>query len=414
MKLARQWFFAALLLLSTAWPAQAAPAPAKPLSSTPLTFYVAKGAPHSCGPGCSEWIAVEGGFGIGSAARFRALIARLGKQKLPVFFHSPGGLVEEAMIIGRLMREKGMTSGVGLTIPEGCMDEKRKQECDELKKSGKKLDADLLTSAGRCSSACAYALLGGKTRVVAPGARIGVHATRSVNIANNQVKIADLSKKSAEQQKADRQRYREKLRSYAREMGMNVQLIEVAEDVPHEKIHYLTRNQIAEFGIDRSTFTETPWKFVEGPSIKPAITKFFMEARGQEKTEFPASYIRLACGNSGRATVFYSRGLTSGENNLWQIKLLVGDDGLQVNSTGVRQYDWIENERSFDVRFAATDFSRLRVSGDVLEIVEASWASPAPYAHIVRLSAEGWGEALGRLREKCMNPGGISAAGTRG
>jgi len=139
-----------------------------------------------------------------------------------------------------------------------------------------------------------------------------------------------------------------------------------------------------------------------------------MEARGQEKTEFPASYIRLACGNSGRATVFYSRGLTSGENNLWQIKLLVGDDGLQVNSTGVRQYDWIENERSFDVRFAATDFSRLRVSGDVLEIVEASWASPAPYAHIVRLSAEGWGEALGRLREKCMNPGGISAAGTRG
>jgi hypothetical protein len=403
------------LLMSAAMPgAQAAPAPAKTISDAPLIFYVAKGAPHICGPGCSEWIAVEGSFGVGAAAQFRALLSRLGKQKLPVFFHSPGGLVEEALTIGRLMREKGMTSGVGRTVPEGCSDEKRKKECDDLKKSGKTLDGDLLTSAGLCSSACVYALLGGKTRVVSPGARIGVHAVRSVNIANKQVKMVDLTNKSAEQQRADRKRYREKLRTYVREMGTNVQLVDVAEDVPHEKIHYLTRNQIAELNIDRSTFTETPWKFVEGPSIAPAMSKFFMEARGQEKTEFPASYIRLGCGNSGKATVLYSRGMTSGETNKWQIKLLVGDDGLQVASTGVRQYDWIENERSFDVRFAVTDFSRLRVSGDVLEIVETSWALPAPYAHIVRLSTQGWGEALGRLREKCMNPDGFSDRGTRG
>jgi hypothetical protein len=408
-------FATAIALLTTvAIQAQAAPAPDKTISTVPMTFFIARGATNSCGPGCSEWIVVEGDFGVGSAAQFRALLSHLGKQKLPVFFHSPGGLVEEALTIGRLMREKGMTSGVGRTIPEGCLDEKRKKECDDLKKSGKKLDADLLTSAGRCSSACVYALLGGKTRIVPPGARVGVHAARSVNIANKQVKMVDVTKKSAAQQKADRQRYQEKLRTYVREMGTNVQLVDVAQGVPHEKIHYLTRNQIAELGIDRSTFAETPWKFVEGPSIAPAISKFFMEARGQEKTEFPASYLRLACGNSGKATVFYSRGMTSGETNKWQIKLLVGDDGLQVLSTGVRQFDWIENERSFDVRFAVTDFSHLRVSGDVLEIVETSWEQPAPYAHIVRVSAQGWGEALGRLREKCMNPDGISDRGTRG
>jgi hypothetical protein len=405
---------ATVLLTTVAVQAQAAPAPAKAVAAVPMTFFIARGAPNICGPGCSEWIVGEGDFGVGSAAQFRALLSRLGKQKLPVFFHSPGGLVEEALTIGRLMREKGMISGVGRTKPEGCSDEKQKKECDELKKSGKKLDADLLTSAGGCSSACVYALLGGKTRMVSPGARIGVHAAQSVNIANKQVKMVDVTKKSAERQRADRQRFREKLRIYVREMGTNVQLVDVAEGVPHEKIHYLTRNQIAELGVDRSTFTETPWKFVEGPSIAPAMSKFFMEARGQEKTEFPASYLRLACGNSGKATVFYSRGMTSGETDKWQIKLLVGDDGLQVFSTGVRQYDWIENERSFDVRFAAADFSQLRVSGDVLEIVETSWAPPAPYAHIVRVSAQGWGEALGRLREKCMNPNGISDRGTRG
>lgn len=408
---------AALALLTAACASQSHAAPAKLSAATPLTFYVVTGEPNSCGPGCSEWIAVEGRFTVGSASQFRALITRLGKQKLPIFFHSPGGLIDEALSIGRLMREKGMTVGVGRTTPDGCADEKQKQECDERKKSGKKLHADLRTSDGRCSSACVYAILGGKTRVISPGAQLGVHAGRSVSIANKQVKEVDLSKVSAQRQKASRQRLKDKLRDYVREMGVSTELVDVAEAVPNEKLYNLTRNQIARLGIDRSPFAETPWKFIEGASTSPAMSKFFFEARGEGKPEFPASYIRLACGNGGKAAVFYSRGLISGEtnaNNRQQIRLLVGEDGLQVNSTGVRQFDWIENERSFDVRFAVTDFSRLRVPGDVLEIVETSLADSGPYAHVVKLSAKGWGEALGRLREKCMNPDGLSDRGTRG
>jgi len=413
----RKWasLFAALLL-TLSFAAQSRAAPAKDLGSNePILLYIAKGAPDSCGPGCSEWIAAEGDFGIGSAAQFRALLARLGKQKLPVFFHSPGGLIDEALNIGRLLREKGIVTGIGRTIPEGCADEKKAKECSAHKKSGKKLDADLLTSRGRCASACSYALLGGKTRMVAPGAALGVHAARSVNIENKRVKAVDLSKRTEQQQKASRQRFREKLRAYLREMGIDARLAEVAEGVPHEKMHYLTRNQIAEFGIDRSTFAETPWKFAEGPNV-PAISKFFFEARGDGKSEFPASYVRLACSTSqnGKAAVWYSRGLASGENNRQQIKLLVGDDGLMVASTGVRQLEWIENERSFDQRFAVAEFSSLQVPGDVLEIIETSWDPPAPYTHIVRLSSKGWGEALGKLREKCLNPGGFSAQDTRG
>jgi hypothetical protein len=405
--------------------AQAAPGQAAPAQTSkyanPITLYVARGAPDICGPGCSEWIVAEGRFGFGSASQFRALLARLGKQKLPVFFNSPGGLLGEGLAIGRLMREKGLASALGRTIPTDCgddKDEKKAKACSELKMSGKKLEADLRVSEGRCNSTCVYAVLGGKTRAVAPGARLGVHAAQRVKVtlADKKVKEIDYSKLSPREQKENLKRIRDMLRTYVREMGIDLELVDVSDAVPNEDIRYLTRAQIVKFGIDRSTFSETPWKFIEGPSLAPAISKHFFEARGQEKSEFPASYIRLACStnNIGKAAVFYSRGLISGETNLRQIKLLVGDDGLQVASTGVRQYDWIENERSFDVRFAVTDFSRLRVSGDVFEIVEASWASPAPYAHIVRLSAEGWGEALGRLREKCMNPGGISDRGTRG
>lgn len=410
-------FAVALLVLALVPPTQAAPADALSTAG-PITLYVATGDANSCGPGCNEWIVAEGEFGIGSATQFRAMLGRLAKQTLPVYFNSPGGLVGEALQIGRMMREKGLTSALGRTAPSDCSDdkkdEKKAKECSALKKSGKKLHADLQTSEGRCNSACVYAVLGGKTRLISPGARLGVHAARSVNIAKHQVKAVDTSKLSPQQYKADRQRFRDKLRAYVREMGIDATLVDVSEAVPHEKVQYLSRTQIAKFGIDRSTFSETPWKFVEGPSLKPAVSKFFLEARGDDKSEFAPSYIRLACGNGGKATVFYSRGLASGETNTQQIKLLVGDDGLQVNSTGVRQYDWLETDRSFDARFAVTDFSRLRVSGNVLEIVETSWAPPAPYAHIVRLSAQGWGEALGRLREKCMNPDGISDRGTRG
>lgn len=86
-------FAAAMGLLATATVPEARAAPANTLySADPLTVYVARGIPDICGLGCSEWIVAEGRFGVGSADKFRALLTRLGKQKLPVFFNSPGGL----------------------------------------------------------------------------------------------------------------------------------------------------------------------------------------------------------------------------------------------------------------------------------------------------------------------------------
>src|SRR5215470_18558608 len=61
-------------------------------SQTPMLFYLAKGEPDSCGPACSEWIAAEGRFEESSAQRLRAFLSRTGNRKLPIFFHSTGGL----------------------------------------------------------------------------------------------------------------------------------------------------------------------------------------------------------------------------------------------------------------------------------------------------------------------------------
>lgn len=82
------------------------------LARQALTFFVARGPEDSCGPGCRDWIAADGQFDEGSAARFRAFLARVKPGRLPVFFNSNGGLQEEAMAIGRILRERGMRAGV--------------------------------------------------------------------------------------------------------------------------------------------------------------------------------------------------------------------------------------------------------------------------------------------------------------
>src|SRR5262245_32447066 len=84
---------------------------------TPMVFYVAKGEPNECGQGCSEWIAAEGYIDLGAAHRLRAFLRDSGRRQLPIFFYSPGGMQAQALAMGRLLRQQGMTAGVAETVP---------------------------------------------------------------------------------------------------------------------------------------------------------------------------------------------------------------------------------------------------------------------------------------------------------
>src|SRR5580704_1155023 len=127
-------------------PVPAAPA-AKPALLPPIVFFVAKGDANACGPGCNEWIAAEGTIDAGADGRLRALLKKLGGRKLPLYFHSPGGAIPAGLAIGRMMRERGLTAGVGRTVPAGC-DPKAASDpaCDKLERSGRELLADLDTA----------------------------------------------------------------------------------------------------------------------------------------------------------------------------------------------------------------------------------------------------------------------------
>src|SRR5262245_22719098 len=86
----------------------AVPKSAAILRLPPMIFYLAKGENGTCGTDCNEWIAAEGQIETDSAQLLRTFLTRLGKRKLPIFFHSPGGNVTASMSMGRLLDRKSV------------------------------------------------------------------------------------------------------------------------------------------------------------------------------------------------------------------------------------------------------------------------------------------------------------------
>jgi hypothetical protein len=208
----------------------------------PMVFYLAKGEPDACGPGCSEWIAAEGEFDRFTATLLHSILVRRHIEHLPIYFDSPGGLLRSAMLVGRVLRARDMIAGVSRTKPDACAGADV-QKCIDLKRSGETLPAKL-DSEARCNGVCVYALIGAKLRQVPPGAVLGVRSGKVFRrLANgNWMQIAQ-----SPEHEAGRQQLR---RTYVRQMGVDPRLVELESKVPFEGVHVLSREEIAELGID--------------------------------------------------------------------------------------------------------------------------------------------------------------------
>jgi hypothetical protein len=386
-------------------PGKSAPK-SKPQSSpitTPIVFYAAKGQADACGPGCSEWIAAEGQFDLGALQRLRAFLARLGGRKLPIFFQSSGGLQEQAVAIGRLLREREMTAGVSRTIPAGCVGASE-AACRALKQSGQKLDAEL-HSVASCNSACVYALVGGKVRQVPPGARLGVHSGKLIQVrSDGRVEFISHSS-SPSGDKAKFAAMNAQLQRYLREMRMDAGLFELAERVPHEQIHYLSRDEIARFGIDPREFQESRWSAMELRPQPFLIFKFVVEAKGAGRKEFRTSVIQVACAGSGRALTGYLRGLGSDETGATK-SIRFALDGRSLvfgQKPSISKIDAFDTGGSFDTRFAygPLAFFEAAAARGSIDVIESDPTDPATPPRTTRLSTDGLPEALAELQRTC-------------
>jgi hypothetical protein len=375
------------------------------LIKTPMIFYLAKGEPDACGQGCAKWIAAEGQFDTGAPQRLRAFLSRLGARKLPIYFRSSGGIQQEAMAIGRLLRARDIAAGVSRTIPKGCA-AASEETCQALKQSGQELEAEL-HSVAVCNSACVYALIGAKVRQVPPGARLGVHSSRLVKLRTDGSVSFVSDGAPSTREKARRAELNGQTRRYLQEMGIDARLLDVISKVPYEQSHYLSRDEIAGFGIDTREFQETRWMVMELSPQPLSVLKFVVESKGADRKEFRISMVQLACAGPRRVRIVYFRGLGSDEIGATKtIKLAIDDRTILLPGTGsISKIDTIDTGGSFDTRLTYEWFEVFEAAAarDSIEIVESDPTGAATSSRASKLSTAGLAHAISVLRPRCGN-----------
>jgi hypothetical protein len=195
-----------------------------------------------CGNTCPLVMQLDGQITGQTADRFvefaRGATAS-GRLRNVVFLHSPGGSVIGSLKLGAVLRTLGSTVIVARIRARSVAERQPAQGRRGVP------TADIVN--GVCNSACVYAMMGGKSRVVPPESRLGVHRMQAevfhgLDVASGTAVFEKL-KGSTEQV--------DFLRRYARIMGVDPSLIAVAEAVPHDDIKVLTRMDVRRFRLGR-------------------------------------------------------------------------------------------------------------------------------------------------------------------
>lgn len=173
-----------------------------------------------------EVIAASGRIGDETPQAFAAFLARLpgGGRGVTVYLDSQGGGVEAAMELGSAMRRIGATAVVARVEP-GLFGQGRLDKAE-------------------CFSACVYALMGARRRIVPPHSEVGIH--RMYLAAEG---YGDVTAYATPDLLAQGARLRSALKSYASRMGVSPGLIAQAEQTKPPHFHILTRAEIAKWHL---------------------------------------------------------------------------------------------------------------------------------------------------------------------
>jgi hypothetical protein len=151
----------------------------------------------------------------GAAESFAGEINRRGSYVKTVVLHSPGGSVQDALKIGRLIRERKYDTEVG---------------------------------DGRyCASSCPLIFAGGVERIARPKAAIGVHQV-SAFAASQSATMAD-GMSNAQRVSADVQRY-------LRDMGVDSQVWIHAMETPANELFYFKPDELLELKLATNRIAE--------------------------------------------------------------------------------------------------------------------------------------------------------------
>lgn len=225
-----------------------------------MRVVLVKGGQPNCTTDCREWISAEGAIVGGTTQAFENALQLIGDRKVPVFISSPGGDVDAAVAIGRMLREHHLTVAVAKTKFDGC--------APTDKVCGKERElADYrgtaATKAVECASSCVIILAAGEKRFVAPDAKVGVHQVSTVmfeNISSYKFSKYDVSdsiiqieRELVSERLIPRARmqvsngakvYREQLTPYFAEMGVSDKIVALMQKTDPAHVHWMTAKEL--------------------------------------------------------------------------------------------------------------------------------------------------------------------------
>jgi hypothetical protein len=365
------------------------------IPAEPMAFYVATGAPDSCGPGCNRWIAVEGQIDANAASRFRKFLQRVKDRNLPIYFASPGGNVDQAIAMGGMLRERGAVAHVGRTVARECgFEAQDSAPCLKVKQSGAEMHADLWTRGAICVSACPYLILGAPTREIAADAVVGVHSARVVVAFTGGTPTREMRAAATER---GRERIDRSLTSYFKRMGAETALLDLAHTVRFEDMHVLTREEIVRFGIDRRDFVETPWTFEN--AARGVVYKTLTQRDGADGV-YRTTHWRLFCMDGDRFELDYQRQAAGNAALLPTISI------SNAPSTSLYFRPPPAKRQGVEIWGLSLTKAAFRTFTEAprFDFTETSLADGRRLARTTRLSSEGLASALEKLTVTCPAP----------
>jgi len=196
-----------------------------------MSFRLATLAGGQCGARCPQVIVAEGVIEEGTPEAFVAFAktaAVEARLRGMILLNSPGGRVVASMRLGEVFRKLRLAVAVA-----------------RYEKVGDRAGP----SAGRCMSACVYAMMGGVKRVVPPESQVGIHRMSTTGYSESQphrpstptVAYADEEMVST-------------LAGYASRMGVSSTLIRTAETISPDDIHILSSTEMRRWRLATAQF----------------------------------------------------------------------------------------------------------------------------------------------------------------
>ena len=193
------------------------------------------GDPGQCGDNCTQVIGAEGEIKADTPRKFLKFVADNvddPRVRSIVFLHSPGGGVQAAMRLGRNFRKTGVLAVVARIAPA---------------EAGQ--GPAIYLPGARCFSACVYAFIGAKKRVVPPSSLIGIHRMFFYD---------DAGAAAAGQTRGKRTygspEFVAQLAAYASSMGVSRELIYKAEKIAPDHVHIITPEELRRWKIGDESY----------------------------------------------------------------------------------------------------------------------------------------------------------------